>query len=250
MTMRIAMWSGPRNLSTALMRAFERREDTEVLDEPMYAHYLAQTGLEHPGRAEILESQPQTWPKVQAWIAGVPPGGAPVWFHKQMAHHVLPEIMGWAWLSRFHHAFLVRDPAQVIVSYARRRPQLTLADLGFETQLELFVRATKIYGAPPPVIDAADLCKDPRGTLTGLCTALGLRFDPKMLTWPPGKRSTDGVWAKYWYDAVEASTGFAANERREIEVPAEYKSLVRDAEQLQRPLWEARLQPKSTASPT
>lgn len=243
MTLRIAMWSGPRNLSTALMRAFEQRNDTEVIDEPMYAHYLCQTGLEHPGRTQIVASQPQTWPELRRWVTGSPPHGAPVWFHKQMAHHLIPEVMGWDWLRHFRHAFLIRDPAYVVASYIRRRPTPTLADLGFATQHQLFVYATKIHGTPPPVIDADELLQNPRGMLAALCTELGLEFQASMLSWPPGRRSTDGVWAEYWYDAVEASTGFHPYKARTVDVPNHYRELVERAQALQQPLHEARLTP-------
>jgi len=230
------------------MRAFERRPDTEVLDEPMYAHYLAHTGLDHPGRQAILHSQPQTWPALLEWIRGAPPGGAPVWFHKQMAHHVLPEVMGWAWLSDFTHAFLIRDPAEVIASYVRRRPNPTLRDLGFETQLALFERAEKLSGVTPPVLAAQDLLQEPAGALACLCASLGLRFDPAMLTWPPGRRPTDGVWAEYWYDAVEASTGFRPYQQpKPVALEPAYRPLLRRAQELQQPLWNARLRPNRRA---
>lgn len=238
------MWSGPRNLSTALMRAFERRADTEVLDEPMYAHYLIHTGLEHPGRQAIVRSQPQTWPALLEWIQGDPPGGAPVWFHKQMAHHVLPEVMGWAWLADFTHAFLIRNPAEVIASYIRRRPNPTLRDLGFETQLALFERAGKQSGVTPPVLCVQDLLRDPASALACLCASLHLRFDPVMLTWPRGRRSTDGVWAVHWYDAVEASTGFRPSTHHQpVALDPVYQPLLQRAQELQQPLWEARLRP-------
>lgn len=200
---RVAMWSGPRTVSTALMRAFEHRADCAVVDEPLYAAYLAATGLDHPGRDEVLASQPTDWRQVLAALtAGPVPAGVHVQYQKHMAHHLLPG-MDLAALAGLRHAFLVRDPAEVVVSYAAVRAEPTLADLGLAQQLALFER----YGGP--VVDARDLLDRPEPTLRALCAALDLRFDPDMLAWPAGPRDTDGVWAPYWYAGVRASTGFA-----------------------------------------
>jgi Sulfotransferase domain len=199
---RVAMWSGPRTISTALMRSFGARSDTLVVDEPLYAHYLAVTGLDHPGRAEILASQPTSWQEVAAVLTGPLPDGVGVYYQKHMTHHLLPDV-GRDWLGRLRHAYLIRDPAYVVASYARVRGEPTLADLGLSQQCEIFER----YGGP--VIDAADLLRDPAGLLRALCTALGIGWQPAMLAWPAGRRDTDGVWAPHWYASVEASTGFA-----------------------------------------
>jgi sulfotransferase family protein len=198
---RIAMWSGPRNLSTALLRSFENRPDCSVVDEPLYAAYLVATGLDHPGRAEVIASQPADPSVVLAELAGGPVG-TPVQYQKHMSHHLLPTFPR-APLSSLRHGFLVRDPERVLTSYAKVRGEPTLADLGLPQQLELF----ETFGGP--VVDAADVLRDPRGTLTLLCDALGIGFHEAMLSWPPGPRDTDGVWARHWYAGVEASTGFA-----------------------------------------
>jgi hypothetical protein len=220
---RIAMWSGPRNLSTALLRSFGARSDTVVVDEPLYAHYLAVTGLDHPGRDEVMASQPTRWQEVAAALTGPLPAGVRVHYQKHMAHHLLPEI-GRAWLSRLSNAFLIRDPALVVGSYARVRSAPTLADLGYAQQVEIF----QAYGGP--VVDAADLLRDPPGVLGRLCAALGIAFDPAMLSWPPGPRPTDGVWARHWYAAVEASTGFGPYDPRTATVPARLRWLVDQAQ--------------------
>jgi hypothetical protein len=195
------MWSGPRNLSTALMRSFENRADCSVVDEPLYAAYLHETGLGHPGRDEVIASQP-TSPAavVEALTSG--PVATSLQYQKHMTHHVLPSVPRAA-LAGLTHAFLVRDPERVLTSYAKVREQPTLEDLGLPQQRELF----ETYGGP--VVDAADVLRDPRGTLTLLCSSLGIGFDEAMLSWPAGPRDTDGVWAPYWYADVEASTGFA-----------------------------------------
>ena len=197
---RIAMWSGPRTVSTALMRAWENRADTVVVDEPLYAFYLDRTGIDHPGRDEIIASMPSDWRVVLAALTGGPVP-ARVYYQKHMTHHLLPEIDRGA-LGGLAHAFLIRDPRQLLASYARVRSEPTLADLGLEQQAEIF----RAFGGP--VLDAGDLLRSPRAALEALCAALGVPFDPAMLAWPAGPRPTDGVWARYWYDGVAASTGF------------------------------------------
>ena len=202
-TTRIAMWSGPRNLSTALMRSFENRPDCVVVDEPLYAAYLDATGLDHPGREDVLASQPTDADVVLDTLTSGPVA-TPVQYQKHMTHHLLP-TMDRSPLAGLVHAFLVRDPERVLVSYAKVRDEPTLDDLGLPQQVELFER----YGGP--VVDAADVLADPRGTLTALCAAVGIAFDEAMLAWPAGPRDTDGVWSPHWYAGVEASTGFAAS---------------------------------------
>ncbi|WP_426507080.1 HAD family hydrolase [Dactylosporangium sp. McL0621] len=225
MTVRVAMWSGPRNISTAMMRSFGARPGTVVVDEPLYAHYLAATGLAHPGREEILASQPQGWADAVAGLLA--PVDAAVFYQKHMTHHLLPEV-GRDWLARVSNAFLIRDPAAVVASYAKVRGEPTLEDLGYPQQAEIF----RAYGGP--VVDAADVLRDPAGTLGALCAALGLAWDPAMLSWPAGRRATDGVWAPHWYAAVERSTGFGPYDPAPAEVPAHLRPLVDRA----RPLYE------------
>ncbi len=195
------MWSGPRNLSTAMMRSFGNRPDCTPVDEPLYAAYLAETGLEHPGRDEVIASQPTDWRVVCAELTGGPVP-TPLQYQKHMTHHLLPGIDRAA-LAGLQHAFLVRDPERVLTSYAKVREEPTLEDLGPPQQVELFER----YGGP--VVDAADVLRDPARTLGLLCSALGIGFDDAMLSWPAGPRDTDGVWAPHWYAGVEAPTGFA-----------------------------------------
>ncbi len=207
-TIRIAMWSGPRNISTAMMRAFENRPDAAVADEPFYAAYLAASGLDHPMRGEVLASQPTDWRRVVDGICGPAPGGAAIWYQKHMAHHML-ESFGRDWMAGFRNAFLIRDPASVLASYAVRRGDVALADIGFVQQRELFEREADRLGRAPPVVSGPDVLADPEGVLRRLCAALEVPFRGEMLCWPSGRRATDGVWAPAWYDAVERSTGFA-----------------------------------------
>lgn len=208
MTTRIAMWSGPRNISTAMMRAFENRADCCVSDEPFYAAFLAETGADHPMRAEVLASQPTDWREVAAAMTGPPPRPVPVWYQKQMCHHMLD---GFAldWCDGLTNVFLVRHPASVVASYAVKREAVTLGDLGFVQQRRQFERLADKLGKAPPVVVAEDVLADPRATLSALCHAVGIVFDEAMLAWPAGPRTSDGVWAPAWYDAVERSTGWA-----------------------------------------
>lgn len=207
MTIRIAMWSGPRNISTAMMRSFENRPDCAVVDEPFYAAYLAATGLIHPMNDEVLASQPNDWREVADALTGPVPGGRAIWYQKHMTHHML-DGFGLDWADGCRSAFLIRDPAAVLASYTVKREDVTLADIGVVRQRELFEREADRLGRAPPVVEGRDVLADPRGALGKLCAALGVPFDEAMLAWPAGPRDTDGVWAPAWYDAVERTTGF------------------------------------------
>jgi hypothetical protein len=195
------MWSGPRSLSTALMRSWGNRRDTVVVDEPLYAFYLRQTGIDHPGRDEILTSQPQEWPAAVAGLHAALPEGVRISYQKHMAHHLLAMVDRSA-LRPLRHAFLIRDPRSLVASYARVRNAPTLDDLGLVQQVDLH----RLVGGP--VIDADDILRRPARMLAALCAALDVAFDPAMLSWPSGRRDTDGVWAPHWYGSVWASTGF------------------------------------------
>ena len=204
---RIAMWSGPRNISTAMMRSFGARPDTAVTDEPLYAAYLAMTGLDHPMRDEVLASQANDWREVIPVLIGSAPQDRPIWYQKHMTHHMLPGIDR-TWLRHCRNAFLIRDPEAVLASYTLKRSDVTLSDIGIVQQHELFQQEADRLGHAPPVVDSADVLANPAGMLAKLCHALHIRFMDAMLSWPPGRRDTDGVWAPAWYAAVERSTGF------------------------------------------
>jgi len=194
MPLRIAMWSGPRNISTALMRSFGSRPDTAVCDEPLYAFYLARREVDHPGRDEVVAQGETDWRAVARFLTGPVPDGKAVFYQKHMAHHLLPEV-GRAWLEELVHGFLIRDPREMLLSLAKVMPAPTALDTGLPQQLELYRSVERRLGRPPPVIDARDVLQDPAGLLRALCTALELEFTPAMLSWAPGLRSTDGVWA-------------------------------------------------------
>jgi hypothetical protein len=212
--LRIAMWSGPRNISTAMMRAWENRQDTAVVDEPLYAHYLLETGVNHPGREDVLASQSTDWRVVAAELTGPIPGGKPIWYQKHMTQHLLPD-MGLDWLDGLSNCFLIRRPEEVVASFTIQRPDAALWELGFEQQSRIFDHVCERLGALPPVVDAADVLRDPAATLRALCVRLGIPFSERMLHWPPGPRASDGVWAPHWYHAVERSTGFEPYRPRE-----------------------------------
>lgn len=203
--MRIAMWSGPRNLSTAMMYAFDNRADFAAVDEPFYAAFLSASGLDHPLRAEILAAQPTDPQDVVAALTGPVPGGKPHFYQKHMCHHMLPGVPR-GWMAEVVNVFLIRHPARVIASYAAKRENPTLDDIGFWQQAELH---DSVGGV---VIDSHDIREDPEGMLRALCAEIGLPFDPAMVGWPAGARECDGIWAPHWYNAVWKSTGFAGRE--------------------------------------
>jgi hypothetical protein len=206
---RIAMWSGPRNISTAMMRAFENRPDTIVVDEPFYAASLAASGADHPMRREVLASQPTDPERVVEALLRELPDGRSVFYQKHMTHHMLPGFP-LDWTSHLVNVFLIRAPEAVLASYTKKWDAVSLDAIGVPMQAALFEREADRLGHVPPVIDAADVVADPRGTLGALCRACAIPFTERMLSWPTGRRDSDGVWAPAWYDAVERSTGFAA----------------------------------------
>ena len=219
------MWSGPRNISTALMRAWGNRPDTAVIDEPLYASYLQRTGLDHPGAAQVMAHHEVDWRKVIAGLIGEVPEGKAIFYQKHMAHHLLPEIER-DWLGLLSHAFLIRDPREMIVSLAKILPEPTPEDTGLPQQVKLFEWVRANAGAPPPVLDARDVLEDPRGLLTRLCESLGVAFSETMLSWPPGRRPTDGIWAEHWYANVEKTTSFQLSTHPDEPIPTHLRGLL------------------------
>jgi hypothetical protein len=221
------MWSGPRNISTAMMRAWENRPDAWVIDEPLYAHYLTQVQVAHPGVDEVIAHHENDWKKVVDHITGPIPHGRAIYYQKHMSHHWLPHLRG-PWVLKLFNAFLIRHPAEVLASLTVRMGLPVLRDTGLPQQVEIFRFIREETGQTPPVLDSEDILKDPRGTLTRLCELAGVPFDERMLSWPPGRRETDGIWAKHWYDAVERSTGFEPWRPRSREVPKELAPLLEE----------------------
>ena len=208
--LRVAMWSGPRNISTAMMRAWENRGDCAVSDEPLYAAYLATTGLDHPGRDEIIADGDTDYERVALTLSSGPvPGGKPVWYQKHMTHHLQPRYST-SWVNGLTNVFLIRDPAEVVESYLKSRATVAPEDIGLLQQVKLFDQVSDHLGHAPAVIDADDFLRAPGPYLEALCEHVGLGFSENMLEWPAGRRDSDGIWAPYWYDAVWKSTGFEA----------------------------------------
>ncbi len=223
--MNIAMWSGPRNLSTAMMYAFAARGDCAAWDEPFYAAYLSATGLDHPMRAEVIAAGQTDPAKVASACAMPPSGGEKLFYQKHMTHHMIPGFP-LDFMDKCRNVFLIRHPARVVASYAAKRENPTLADLGFTQQAALFDHVAQRTGHAPIVIDSADIRANPLESLTKLCNALGIPFTDAMLHWSPGPKPHDGVFAPHWYGAVHRSTGFDAAEGALPAISARLQHLV------------------------
>lgn len=229
MSLRLAMWSGPRNISTAMMRSFDARSDSFVSDEPLYAAYLQMTGLPHPMAEEIIATHDPNWESVVAHLTGPIPNGARFWYQKHMSHHLLPE-MGRDWLDQLTNAFLIREPRAMLVSLIDRLGPVGIQDTGLPQQLELFHYQRERTGETPVVVDSQDVLQNPEGILRQLCERVGLAFEPAMLSWEAGARETDGCWGPHWYHNTNNSTGFAPYRAKEVEVPAEFEAITQECE--------------------
>ncbi len=234
------MWSGPRNISTALMRAWENREDTIVCDEPLYAHYLLTTQRAHPGAEDIIAHHETEWQRVVERLTAPLPAGTTICYQKHMTHHLLPHIDR-SWLDELSHCFLIRDPREVLTSYLKHVTDPTLEDLGWPQQLDIFQRVRSRTGIIPPVLDAKDVLQDPRRLLTALCEQLGIAFSDRMLAWPAGRRDSDGIWARHWYAEVERSTSFRPYARKPDAVPQQFRQLYLECQEYYEQLYEHRL---------
>lgn len=224
-THNIQLWSGPRNISTALMYSFAQRKDTTVWDEPLYANYLLRTGIDHPGREETLrEHEPDSEKVIQEMLEGE--WGTPVLFNKQMGHHLTG--LRTDWLKDTINIFLIRHPGEVINSFSKVIEKPDLQDIGIKDQWELF-RQLREKGHDPVVMDGNEILKNPRGILSAACRQMGIPFDPAMLSWQAGARPEDGVWAQYWYSNVHKSTGFAPYIEKSREVRSDLQPLLEEA---------------------
>lgn len=224
-----------------MLRSWGNRTDTAVCDEPFYAYYLESTGADHPGAGEIIEHYSTDWRKVVEQLTGEIPGNCSVYYQKHMAHHILPDL-DLSWLAGFRVGLLIRDPREVITSYLKVRPSMTLDETGLPQQVALFNRLSLEDGGAPLVLDSADVLRNPGGVLKAVCDAFGLGFDEGMLEWSTGSRETDGIWSRYWYSRVEASTGFEPYKQGPSEVPDDYKPLLEQCGELYDFLHSNRLQ--------
>lgn len=228
---RIAMWSGPRNISTAMMRSWGNRPDAIVCDEPLYAHYLRETKLPHPGAEETIEHHEADWRKVVDWLTGPLPDGKTVFYQKHMAHHLLPNIE-LDWLDALTNCFLIRNPREMLTSLIEFIPEPRVEDTGLPQQVQIFKLVSGRTDEAPPVLDSRDVLLDPPGVLSKLCQAVGLDFTDAMLEWPPGFRETDGAWAKHWYAKVEHTTSFAPYRPKSDAVPDSLLGVLEECNEL------------------
>jgi hypothetical protein len=244
----IAMWSGPRNISTAMMRAWGNRPDTVVCDEPLYAHYLLTTGhRDHPGHDETVRQHETDWRKVVDVLTGPIPAGKDIFYQKHMAHHILPG-MAVDWIEKLTNCFLIREPRETLLSLVKFLPRPTLEETGLPQQVRLFDHLARRSGAEPVVLDARDVLTDPPAALAKLCDALHVPFHEAMLSWAPGPRATDGAWARYWYQDVYSTTTFQPYRPRHGSLPQSLEPLLEQCQRLYRRLYRHRLRPKPVAT--
>jgi hypothetical protein len=228
-TRNIAMWSGPRNISTAMMYSFGNRPDCEVWDEPFYAFALKHHGNEHPLRNEIIAAYESDYDRVVALCTSPPASGKPLFYQKHMTHHMLAGFDR-RWVLQLTNAFLIRDPVAVLSSYARKWEEVSLRAIGIVEQWQLFNLVADALGRAPPVIDAEDVLGSPRDALPKLCAALGLDFSAAMLSWPRGPKPFDGLWGRHWYNAVHASMGFEPSSKQPpVALPAALRKIADEA---------------------
>ena len=238
---RVAMWSGPRNISTAMMYSFENRDDCYAIDEPFYAHYLLQTGLDHPDADRVIESYETDYDKIVQSLIGDIPDGAQVWYQKHMCHHILPE-MDIDWIHSLSNCFLIRDPKEVLLSLSQITHEISLWATGLPQQIMLLERASQ-DGSMPPIIDSRDVLENPAGMLGKLCRELDIPFSNDMLSWEAGPRVCDGIWGEHWYDSVWSSTGFSPYRLRSGELPPSLEPILEQATPLYRELYSKRVKP-------
>ncbi len=234
------MWSGPRNISTAMMRSWESRTDTFVIDEPYYAYYLSQTDLDHPGREDVLSDGELDCEKVSLGLVNDTNGDCSVYYQKHITHHLLDSIDR-KWMKSVINCFLIRDPKDMIISYSKVHPDLNMHLLGLEEQKEIFEYVSNMTGEVPPIIDSKDVLMNPRDILSKFCDRIGVIFSEEMLSWPRGPRETDGNWGKYWYKNVMNSTGFNEYKPKTEDVPAKYQGLYEECLSLYKNLYDFRI---------
>jgi len=221
----IGMWSGPRNISTALMRSFENRVDTTVTDEPFYAFFLRETGTRHPMYQEVINSYDTSWNNVADVLTGSIPNDKDVWYQKLMTHHWVNN-QPLKWISSIDNCFLIRNPKKVILSYLKIHDEVSPELLGLPQQLHIFNHAKEQGKKIPIVIDSGDILKNPKLMLRKLCDLLGIQFSNRMLKWPKGFRDSDGIWKEYWYGNVIKTTSFSKPSTREEEFPDKFLDLL------------------------
>ena len=236
------MWSGPRNISTAMMYAFDNRLDCHATDEPLYANFLMSTGTQHPGAKEIMEKHEADLDRLISQLTGPIPEGKSIWYQKHMCHHVMDDS-DISWIDGLTNCFLIRDPREVLLSLSKITDSIDLRSTGLPQQIRIVEHVTKQSGFIPPILDSKEILENPRALLRELCDLVGINFDQKMLSWEPGPRACDGVWAEYWYGSVWASSGFSPPSPREGELNSYLSGVLDEAMPLFQKLHGIRVRP-------
>lgn len=233
--MRIACWSGPRNISTALMRAWSSRADTFISDEPFYAHYLKQTGLNHPMSKEIINLYSTKHKDIIKNLTSVIPKGKNIWYQKHMAHHIL-KVNDLSWIKNFHNCILIRHPKYVINSYVKKNTLSSVTDLGYTQQLSIikFLKKEKLKFY---IIDSDDFLKNPEKKINDWCNFLNIDFKKSMLSWSKGPHINDGIWGKHWYNNINNSTKFFKIKRNLSTDYKEFQSIYDDAKYIYKKIY-------------
>ncbi len=232
------MWSGPRNISTAMMRSFSSRSDTYVSDEPFYANYLMRTGIDHPGREEIIESYDTDYDSVISDLQNDIPDNKSIWYQKHMAQHIDPTD-NLNWTNNFLNCLLIRNPNEVIPSFLQKSSITDLDELGYSQQLKLL----KYHDYKIPTVDAKDILLNPKSMLTKICSFFKIEFEKEMLFWNQGPHPQDGIWGKYWYDRLWESTTFSTYKENTSFVDDQYKDLLEKCTIIYNELYKYRIRP-------
>ncbi len=236
----IAMWSGPRTISTAMMYSFDNRQDCYATDEPLYANFLHSTRTPHPGAQEVMENQETDTGAVIAHLTGPIPHGMPIWYQKHMCHHVMDDA-DISWIDGLANCFLIRNPREVLLSLSKVTDSIDLRSTGLPQQIKIVDHVTRVSGRTPPILDSAEILGDPRALLTKLCDSVGVPFSEQMLSWEPGPRKCDGIWARFWYDSVWLTSGFVPPVPREGDLGTHLSGVLDEAMPLYQELWEKRV---------
>jgi len=239
---RIAMWSGPRNISTAMMYSFDNRDDCHATDEPLYANFLLNSGTPHPDAQEVIENNETDADAVISYLTGPVPGDKPLWYQKHMCHHI-PDGSDLSWIEGLTNCFLIRDPREVLLSLSKITDVLDLRATGLPQQISILDHVRSQTGADPPIIDSRDVLDDPLSTLSSLCDSIGVPFSEEMLSWDPGPRDCDGIWAKNWYSSVWGSSGFLPNRPRVGELGPALSAVLEEAKPIYEELRSRRVMP-------
>lgn len=236
--MKIACWSGPRNISTALMRSWSSRLDTFVSDEPLYAYYLKETGFNHPMHNDIINTYPTNYNLIVKSLTSNIPEGKKIWYQKHMAHHLL-SLNNMSWIKNFHNCILIRHPKHVINSYIKKNQLLTVFDLGYPQQLSIieFLKKEKLKFF---IIDSDDFLKNPEKEINNWCNFLKIDFEKSMLKWAKGPHINDGIWGKHWYNSINNSTKFYKIKKNLSQDYKEYQTIYNDAKKIYKKIYNIR----------